>query len=33
MTEERIIRYALEEGFANAAIVDTTDIVFDPSLL
>ena len=31
MTEEQIIGCALEEGFANAAIVDTGDIVFDPS--
>lgn len=31
MTEEQIIRYALEEEFANAAIVDTSTIPFDPS--
>ena len=30
MTEEQIINYAFEEGFANAAIVDTQDIIFDP---
>lgn len=31
MTENEMIQYAVEEGFAAAAIVDTTDIVFDPS--
>ncbi|MBQ9120053.1 MAG: DUF2284 domain-containing protein [Lachnospiraceae bacterium] len=31
MTSEQIIQYAVEEGFAAAAIVDTGDIVFDPS--
>ena len=31
MRYEDIIQYALEEGFAAAEIVDTTDIVFDPS--
>lgn len=31
MTQEQIIQYALEEGFANAAIVDTQVIPFDPS--
>lgn len=31
MTDEKIIQYAIEEGFAAAAIVDTKDIVFDPS--
>lgn len=31
MTEQQIIQLAIDEGFANAAIVDTKDIVFDPS--
>lgn len=31
MTEQEMIHLAIEEGFANAAIVDTKDIVFDPS--
>lgn len=31
MTQAQMIQFALEEGFANAAIVDTKDIVFDPS--
>ena len=31
MTQEEIIQFAIEEGFANAAIVDTAQIVFDPS--
>lgn len=31
MTNEQIIHYAVEEGFAAAAIVDTSEIVFDPS--
>lgn len=31
MKETEMIRLAIEEGFANAAIVDTADIVFDPS--
>lgn len=31
MTNEQIIQYAIEEGVSSAAIVDTTDIVFDPS--
>ena len=31
MTENEMIQLALEEGFAAAAIVDTTQIVFDPS--
>lgn len=31
MTHEEMIRYAVEEGFAAAAVVDTGDIVFDPS--
>ena len=31
MTNEQIIQYAVDEGFAAAAIVDTSDIVFDPA--
>lgn len=31
MRYEDMIQYALEEGFAAAEIVDTKDIVFDPS--
>lgn len=31
MTEQQIIQLAIDEGFANAAIVDTHQIVFDPS--
>ena len=31
MTEDRMIQLAIAEGFANAAIVSTEDIVFDPS--
>ena len=31
MTNEQIIQCALEEGFVSAAIVDTANIVFDPS--
>ena len=31
MTDEKMIQYAVEEGFAAAAIVDTTEIIFDPS--
>ena len=30
MTEDRMIQLAIAEGFANAAIVSTEDIVFDP---
>ena len=30
MNEKEMIECALEEGFASAAIVDTTDIIFDP---
>ena len=30
MTNEQIIQYAVEEGFAAAEIVDTREIVFDP---
>lgn len=29
MTEEAIIKLALDAGFANAAVVDTADIIFD----
>ena len=29
MTDETLIKYAIEEGFTNAAVVDTADIVFD----
>ena len=32
MTEKQLIHYAVEEGFAAAAVVDTSNIVFDPSL-
>ena len=31
MTNEQIIQYAVDEGFASAEIVDTCDIVFDPT--
>ena len=31
MTYEQIIQYAIDEGFAAAEIVDTHEIVFDPS--
>ena len=31
MTETEMIQCAIDEGFAAAAIVDTTQIVFDPS--
>lgn len=31
MTKETLMQYAAEEGFAAAAVVDTADIVFDPS--
>lgn len=31
MTDDRIIELAVQEGFASAAIVDTSEIVFDPS--
>ena len=30
MTNEQIIQCAIEEGFSSAAIVDTSEIVFDP---
>ena len=30
MEQEKIIAYAVEEGFAAAAVVDTNSIVFDP---
>ena len=31
MTNETLVQYALEEGFATATVIDTTDITFDPS--
>lgn len=31
MTHEQMVEYALEEGFAAAAVIDTSQIVFDPS--
>ena len=31
MTDTRLIQYAEEEGFAAAAVLDTSEIVFDPS--
>lgn len=31
MTDGKMIQYAVEEGLAAAAIVDTSAIVFDPS--
>ena len=31
MTDQQLIQYAVEEGFAAAAIVNTADIPFDPS--
>lgn len=31
MMQEKIIQYAIEEGFVDAAIIDTQEIVFDPS--
>ena len=31
MEQEKMIAYAIEEGFAAAAIVDTDKIVFDPA--
>lgn len=31
MNTETLIKYAMEEGFVAAAVVDTKDIVFDPS--
>lgn len=31
MTDEKMIQYAEEEGFVHAAMVNTEDIVFDPS--
>ncbi len=31
MTEETMLQYALEEGFAAAKVTDTANIVFDPS--
>lgn len=31
MTDQTIVQWAVEEGFAGAAVVDTGDIVFDPA--
>lgn len=31
MTEEKMIQYAIEEGFTAASVVNTEEIVFDPS--
>lgn len=31
MTDEKMVQYAVEEGFAAAAVVSTDTIVFDPS--
>ena len=31
MTDEELIQVAIEEGFANAAVVQTDKLVFDPS--
>ena len=31
MTEKEMLQYAIDEGFAGAAVVDTDQIVFDPS--
>lgn len=31
MTDETLVQYAIDEGFAAAAVIDTADIVFDPS--
>ena len=31
MTEKQLVDLAVEEGFAAAAIVDTTEIIYDPS--
>ena len=31
MTKDKFIDYALAEGFYSAAVIDTKDIVFDPS--
>ena len=31
MTIEKMIQYAMEEGFAAAAVVNTDEITFDPS--
>ena len=31
MTHEEMIAWAVEEGFSAAAVVDTEQIVFDPS--
>lgn len=31
MTPDKFIEYALAEGFYSATVIDTKDIVFDPS--
>ena len=31
MTNEQMVQCAIEEGFSSAAIVDTSEIIFDPS--
>ncbi len=31
MTYEKMIEYAVKEGFADAAVIDTAEIVFDPA--
>lgn len=31
MNKEEILKYVLDQGFADAAIIETKDIVFDPS--
>lgn len=31
MTNEKILEYAVQENFANAAVIGTDEIVFDPS--
>lgn len=31
LTEQELLRTALEMGFANAAVIDTSDIVFEPA--
>lgn len=33
MTQEEILQWAVEEGFANAAVVDTKRIPFEPAFL
>ena len=31
MTDKMLVSFAKEEGFVNAAVIDTSEIVFDPS--